>query len=54
MAFALMDRRRKTAYRAVFEALNNKHLALTGRPLRPNVIVTDFEVNVLYKCSEKN
>jgi hypothetical protein len=44
MAFALMERRRKASYRAVFQAVNNKHIDLTGRPLAPAVIVTDFEV----------
>jgi hypothetical protein len=44
MAFALMTRRRKPAYRAVLEALNTKHRELTGRDLAPDVIVTDFEV----------
>jgi hypothetical protein len=44
MAFALMNRRRKSAYKAVFRALDEKHVELTGRGLSPVKIVTDFEV----------
>jgi hypothetical protein len=47
MAFALMTRRRKSAYRSVLEALDRKHLQLTGRALSPTKIVTDFEVEHL-------
>jgi hypothetical protein len=45
MAFALMTRRRKSAYRAVLDSLDRKHVELTGRPLSPTTIVTDFEVS---------
>jgi hypothetical protein len=48
MAFALMERRRKASYRAVFEALNAKHITLVGAPLAPAVIVTDFEVSYIH------
>jgi hypothetical protein len=44
MAFALMTRRRKSSYKAVLRALNEKHVELTGRGLSPAKIVTDFEV----------
>jgi hypothetical protein len=44
MVFALMTRRRKSAYRAVLRALTLKHEELTGRVLSPVKIVTDFEV----------
>lgn len=44
MAFALMTRRRKSAYRTVLDALDRKHVELTGRGLSPVTIVTDFEV----------
>jgi hypothetical protein len=51
MAFGLMKRRRKPAYRALFDVIDAKHRDLTGRELAPTVIVTDFEVirsSVLY------
>jgi hypothetical protein len=44
MAFGLMKRRRKPAYRALFEVIDAKHRDLTGQELSPTVIVTDFEV----------
>jgi hypothetical protein len=50
LAFALMTRRRKAAYRAVLEALDQKHIALSGRALSPTFIITDFEVRLSNKC----
>jgi hypothetical protein len=44
MAFGLMKRRRKPCYRALLDAIDAKHLELTGRELAPTYIVTDFEV----------
>jgi hypothetical protein len=48
MGFALMRTRRTACYKKVFKALSDKHEALTGRPLNPTLIVTDFEVRNKY------
>jgi hypothetical protein len=44
VACALMTRRRKSAYWTVLDALDRKHVELTGRGLSPVTTVTDFEV----------
>jgi hypothetical protein len=48
MGFALMRTRRTACYKRVFKELSDKHEALTGRPLNPTLIVTDFEVRNKY------
>jgi hypothetical protein len=53
MGFALMRTRRTACYKRVFKELSDKHEALTGRPLNPTLIVTDFEVRnkyIRYRC----
>jgi hypothetical protein len=47
LGFALMKRRRRGCYAAVFQALSARYLALTGGDLTPRLVVTDFEVKYL-------
>jgi hypothetical protein len=44
LGFALMKRKRRASYRAVFAALADRYLVLTGQVLAPRLIITDYEV----------
>jgi hypothetical protein len=43
LGFALMKRKRRAAYRAVFQALTDRFRLLTGAVLAPRLTITDFE-----------
>jgi hypothetical protein len=49
LGFALMKRRRRTCYRALFRALSAHYQVLTGAALSPRLVVTDFEVIYIQK-----
>ena len=44
MAFVLMHQRQVGAYRQVLGCIKNRYAHLTGRPMQPDLIVTDFEM----------
>lgn len=47
LGFALMKRKKRANYRQLFEMLSARYQVVTGVPLAPRLVVTDYEVDHL-------
>jgi hypothetical protein len=44
LGFTLMKRKKRTNYRQLFNILSDRYENLTGVPLAPRLVITDYEV----------